>query len=87
MLGAVVLGESSDLSGADNTLAPGGRALGAGLPSAPASRSFPNLSLYECRRAPHIAREGSRAPLRRAAVDASAAALILTAIFSRTNHG
>lgn len=88
-VGAVVIGESRDLSGADNPIAAEARALGkdisdkAGIPVFYESEVFTSA---EARRAPE--KEGkTRSPKRRDAVDASAAALILTSYLSRTNHG
>jgi len=79
-IGVVVIGESRSLSGGENPIAKDARALGeqltirAGIPVFFESEVFTSA---EARRAP--AKEiKSRAPKRRADVDASAAALILT---------
>lgn len=96
---AVVIGESRDLAGAENPIAAGARALGAlitermGTPVFFESEVFTSIA---ARRAPAPVEGGSasggkerksRASKRRAAVDASAAALILTSYLSHTNHG
>ncbi len=88
-IGAVVIGESRTLAGGENLIAKDARALGeslserAGVPVFFESEVFTSA---EARRAP--AKEGkSRAPKKHVAVDASAAALILTSYLSRTTHG
>ncbi len=87
-IGAVVIGESRNLAGGENLIAKDARALGetitarAGVPVCYESEVFTSA---EARRAP--GKEGkSRAPKRHAAVDASAAALILTSYLSRADH-
>ena len=87
-VGAVVIGESRSLSGADNPIAKDARALGgalgarAGVPVVYESEVFTSV---EARRAPE--KQGkSRSPKRHAVVDDSAAALILTSYLSRTDH-
>lgn len=87
-VGAVVIGESRMLPGGENPIAESARALGdalaerAGVPVFYESEVFTSAA---ARRLPH--KEGkSRAPKRRPAVDASAAALILTSYLSRTTH-
>ena len=87
-VGAVIIGESRDLAGNENPIAQGARALGeqltlrAGVPVRYESEVFTTAA---ARRAP--AKEGkSRAPKKRQAVDASAAALILTSYLSRADH-
>ncbi|MDB5244852.1 MAG: Holliday junction resolvase YqgF, putative holliday junction resolvase [Parcubacteria group bacterium] len=84
----VVIGESRTLSGGDNPIAHAARAFGeniterTGLPVVFESEVYTST---EARRAP--AKEGkSRSPKRHAAVDAQAAALILTSYLSRTSH-
>jgi putative holliday junction resolvase len=84
-IGAVVVGESRTLAGGENPIAKGARALGeqltlrAGIPVFFESEVFTSA---EARRPP--AKEAkSRAPKRRADVDASAAALILTSFLTR----
>lgn len=88
-VGAVVIGESKNLAGKENPIAEAVRAFGnliierAGVPVFFESEIFTSA---EARRAP--AKEAkSRAPKKHLAVDASAAALILTGYLSRTNHG
>lgn len=84
-VGAVVIGESRTLAGGENPIAKGARALGdalsarAGVPVFYESEVFTSI---EARRLPHK-EEKSRAPRRRKAVDASAAALILTSFLAR----
>lgn len=85
-VGAVVVGESRTLAGGDNPIAKDARALGSlinertGVPVFYESEVFTST---EARRAP--AKEmKSRAAKRRANVDASAAALILTSFLSRS---
>lgn len=87
-VGAVVIGESRTLAGGENPIAESARALGqlitirAGVPVFFESEVFTSA---EARRAPEKVGK-SRAPQKRAAVDASAAALILTSYLSHT-HG
>lgn len=87
-VGAVVIGESRDLSGGENPIAEDARTLGSlitgrsGVPVAYESEVFTSA---EARRAPEKQMK-SRAPRARVNVDASAAALILTSYLSRTNH-
>jgi len=88
-IGAVVIGESRTLKGGDNPVAKNARALGTliaertNLPIFFESEVFTSA---EARRAPEKIGK-SRAPKTHMAVDASAAALILTSYLSRTNHG
>ncbi len=88
-VGCIVIGESRDLSGAHNPIAAAATSLGeelttrAGVPVFYESEVFTSA---EARRAPQK-EEKSRAPKRHPAVDASAAALILTSYLSRTHHG
>ena len=87
-VGALVMGESRDLSGAENPVMKDARALGellaerAGVPVFFEDERFTSA---EARRAP--AKTGkTRAEPDRAPVDASAAALILTSYLTK-NHG
>ena len=88
-IGAVVIGESRTLAGGDNPIAHAAHALGealereAGVPVAYESEVFTTV---EARRLPEKP-EKSRAAKRRADVDASAAALILTSYLSHVHHG
>ena len=83
-VGAVVIGESRDFSGAENPVAKDAKAFGllierrAGIP---VHFEPETLTTQEARRDPEGIRMPGRAP-----VDASAAALILTSYLSRT-HG
>lgn len=87
-VGAVVIGESRNLVGGENPIASAARVLGtmlterAGIPVVYESEVFTSA---EARRAPEKEMK-SRAPKRRGAVDASAAALILTSYLSRADH-
>ncbi len=88
-IGAVVIGESRNLAGGENPIAKDARALGAQLTERAGIPIFFESEVFtstEARRAPHK-EEKSRAVKRHVAVDASAAALILTSYLSRTNHG
>jgi putative holliday junction resolvase len=84
-VGAVVVGESRDLSGADNPIAADARAFGAriaertGVPVAYESEVFTS----EEARQVHHKEEKSRAPQKREHIDDSAAAIILTSYLSR----
>ncbi|MFZ3043562.1 MAG: Holliday junction resolvase RuvX [Minisyncoccia bacterium] len=87
-VGAVVIGESRTLAGGENPIAKDAHALGdaltlrAGVPVSYESEVFTSAA---ARRAP--AKEGkSRAQKKHIAIDASAAALILTSYLSRTDH-
>lgn len=88
-IGAVVIGESRTLAGGENPIARNAHALGsllnerAGIPVFYESEVFTSA---EARRAPEKEVK-SRRIKRRDAVDASAAALILTSFLSRTDHG
>jgi len=88
-VGAVVVGESRNLAGGENPIAEEARAFGnliterAGVPVFFESEVFTSA---EARRM-HHKEEKSRAPKRHPAVDASAAALILTSYLSRADHG
>lgn len=87
-IGAVVVGESKDFSGADNPVAQYAHELGdrlsaqAGIPVFYESETF---TTAEARRM-FEPTEKTRKPLSRADVDASAAALILTSYLSK-QHG
>ncbi len=87
-VGAVVIGESRTLSGGDNPIAKDARAFGdliterAGVPVYFESEVFTST---EARRSPHK-EEKSRSPKKNIAVDASAAALILTSYLSHATH-
>lgn len=87
-VGAVVIGESRNLAGGDNPIAEEARAFGnqiterAGVPVFFESEIFTSA---EARRAPHKELK-TRAPKRHPAIDASAAALILTSYLSRTTQ-
>ena len=87
-IGAVVIGESLNLAGYENTIAKNARAFGdqitthAGIPVEYESEVFTSA---EARRAP--AKEmKSRKPKRHTEVDASAASLILTSYLSRIHN-
>ena len=84
---AVVIGESRDLSGKENAIAPAARALGQMLSLKADIPVYYEPEFYtsiEARRAPEK-EEKSRAPKRHVDVDASAAALILSSYLAR--HG
>jgi len=87
-VGAVVIGESRNLEGGENPIAEGAHALGntlterAGVPVFYESEVFTSA---QARRAPEKEMK-SRAPKKHVAVDASAAALILTSYLSRVDH-
>lgn len=98
-VGAVVIGESRNLTGGENPIAKDARLLGqqlterAGIPVFFESEVFTSAA---ARRALVPAEGGpasggkerkTRAPKQHKNVDASAAALILTSYLSRTNHG
>ena len=88
-IGATVIGESRTLAGGENPIAKDAHALGnriaehAGVPVFFESELFTSV---EARRT-HLRTPKSRAPRARKAVDASAAALILTSYLTRTHHG
>lgn len=86
-VGAVVIGESLDLDGAENPIAKEARALGSRLAERAGIPVFfedERLTSREARRQ-FEPTEKTRKPLSRAKVDASAAALILTSYLSK--HG
>lgn len=87
-VGAVVIGESRSLTGADNPIAKEARALGtmltarSGIPVLYESEVF---TTAEALRPPE--KQGkSRSPKQRQVIDDKAAALILTSYLSRTDH-
>lgn len=87
-VGAVVVGESKDFSGADNPVAQEARTFGEAISAqsgVPVLYESETLTSAEARRQYDL-HEKTRAPKERADVDASAAALILTSYLSR-NHG
>ena len=88
-VGAIVIGESRTLAGGENSIAADARALGTALTLRTGVPVFYESEVYtsaEARRAP--AKElKSRSAKKHGAVDASAAALILTSYLSRTHHG
>lgn len=88
-VGAVVIGESRNLSGGENPIAKGARALGTQLTERSGVPVFFESEVYtsaQARRAPAKERK-TRAPKARGSVDASAAALTLTSFLSRADHG
>ncbi len=84
-IGAVVIGESSNLAGGENAIAKDARELGSLITEQTGTPVFYESEVFtsaEARRAP--AKEiKSRAPKAHANVDSSAAALILTSYLSR----
>lgn len=87
-IGALVIGESRNLAGEENSIAQDARALGAQISERTGIPVFFESEVFTtalARRAPEK-EEKTRAPKRRTEVDASAAALILTSYLSRTNH-
>ena len=87
-VGAIVIGESKTLGGVDNAIMKEARALGDTL-----ARSVNIPVVYESEvfttteaRRQHVPEAKSRRRRERVAVDASAAALILTSYLSRTHH-
>ena len=87
-VGAVVIGESRNLSGTDNPIAADARALGTLLTERAGLSVFYESEIFttaQARRAPEKEVK-SRAAKPRVNVDASAAALILTSYLSRTDH-
>ena len=88
-IGAVVIGESRTLAGGENPIAKDARSFGdriAERASVPVFFESEIFTSAEARRTPARA-EKSRAPRAHKAVDASAAALILTSYLSHTSHG
>ncbi len=95
---ALVVGNSLDYAGKENPAAKGAKQLGeevAARCGVPVFYEWEGLTSAQARRAPATAEGGSafggkerktRAPKRREAVDASAAALILTSYLSRIAH-
>jgi len=87
-VGSIVIGESRDLAGADNSIAKDARALAEELKERTGVPVFFESEVFtsaEARRLPAKG-EKSRAPARHTKVDDSAAALILTGYLSRTHH-
>ncbi len=88
-IGAVVIGESRTLAGGENPIAKDARTLGNQIAERACVPVFFESEIFtsaEARRA--TARAGkSRAPRSHKAVDASAAALILTSYLSHASHG
>lgn len=87
-VGAVVIGESRNLAGGQNPIAEDARALGNALTERAGVPVFFESEVYTsalARRAPKKEMK-SRAPKKHIAVDASAAALILTSYLSRVDH-
>jgi putative Holliday junction resolvase len=88
-IGAVVIGESRNLEGGENPIAKHARTFGtqiterAGVPVFFESEVFTSA---QARRAPEKEMK-SRTPKRHVAVDASAAALILTSYLSHADYG
>ncbi len=88
-VGAVVIGESRDLGGGENAIAEPARALGAelaNLTGVPIHFESEVFTSALARRLPEK-QPKTRAPKTREAVDASAAALILTSYLSNHSHG
>lgn len=88
-IGAIVMGESRNLSGHENPIAEAARTFGDSLSRISKKPVFYESEAFtsaQARRAPDKIIK-SRAAKRRTDVDASAAALILTSYLSRTNHG
>lgn len=88
-IGAVVIGESLDLTGAENPIGKDARALGGQLTERAGIPVFFEPEMFttaQARRAPAKVPK-SRKIKRHPDVDASAAALILTNYISRTGHG
>ena len=87
-VGAVVLGESKDFMEADNAIAPAVRELGDALAQGagvPVYYEDERRTSAEARRS-EVREAKSRKPMSRNAIDASAAALILTSYLSK-HHG
>ncbi|MFA7302408.1 MAG: Holliday junction resolvase RuvX [Candidatus Paceibacterota bacterium] len=88
-VGAIVVGESRNLSGEDNPIAQHARAFGEALGERSGMPVFFESEVFtseEARQAP--AKEmKTRSPKSREAIDDSAAALILTSYLSRNDHG
>lgn len=84
-VGAVVIGESKDFAGVENAIAPAARELGDALAQGagvPVYYEDERLTSAEARRS-EVREAKSRKPMSRNAIDASAAALILTSYLSR----
>jgi putative holliday junction resolvase len=88
-VGAIVIGESENLSGEKNSIAEHAQEFGDALARISKKPIFFESEVFttaEARRAPDKELK-SRALKQHTPVDASAAALILTSYLSRTNHG
>lgn len=90
-VGAVVLGESLNLDGSENPVAQAARSFGEmlGERAGVAVHYESEVFTSEAARQTHHKQEKTRAPQKRAPVDASAAALILTSYLTRqvaTSH-
>lgn len=88
-VGAIVMGDSRDFSGAPNPVAAGAQALGDALAletKLPVHYELEMFTSAEARRSQQIREPRSRAQKERGDVDASAAALILTSFLSH-HHG
>lgn len=88
-VGAIVIGESRDLRGGENPVAKDARALGRQLTERSGVPIFFESEVFTSAQARRALEKQvkSRKPASRVAVDASAAALILTSYLSRTHHG
>ena len=87
-VGAIVMGESRNLAGGENTIARDARVFGEMLPEHAGVPIFFESEVFtsaQARRMPEKEMK-SRAAKRRVDIDASAAALILTSYLSRSNH-
>lgn len=87
-VGALVIGDSHNLAGEENSIAKDARELGAQISERTGIPVFFESEVFTtalARRAPEK-EEKTRAPKRRPEVDASAAALILTSYLSRTHE-
>jgi putative holliday junction resolvase len=88
-VGAVVIGESRNFTGADNKIVKAARILGTNLggqAGVPVYFEDETLTSAEARRM-RTPTEKTRKPAQHGNIDASAAALILTSYLSRQNHG
>ena len=88
-IGAAVIGESRTLMGGENPIAKDARSIGDQIVERAGITVFFESEIFtsaQARRTPVRAKK-SRAPRLRKAVDASAAALILTSYLSHTSHG
>ncbi len=88
-IGGVVIGESRDFSGKENSIFADAHTLGVRIAKdagVPVFYEPEVLTSAEARRT-HVREEKSRAPKSHTPIDDSAAALILTSYLSRTHHG